>query len=145
QCPSPTDFSEVRTAWKPKHLKALVNHVSRQLRVDSSRFYVSGLSMGGFGTWRYVASYPDEVAAAVPICGGGNTAWAKLLTDVPIWCFHGAKDNVVPLKHSQEMIDAIRAAGGQPKLTIYPEAGHDSWSKTYTNEEVYEWMLSHHR
>jgi predicted peptidase len=107
--------------------------------------YVTGLSMGGFGTWTILAKYPNLFAAAVPICGGGDPATAESIKHIPIWAFHGAKDNVVPLERSRQMVDAIERVGGNAKLTVYPEAGHNSWSETYDNPEVYQWLLEHRR
>ena len=106
--------------------------------------YCTGLSMGGYGTWAMIAKHPKLFAAVAPICGGGNPATAKKVTEVPIWAFHGGADRVVPPSRSQAMIDAIKNAGGtKAKLTIYPGVKHNSWSKTYANEKVYEWLLSH--
>lgn len=136
----------VDDAWKPEPLKKLVDFVMSKLNVDRDRFYVTGLSMGGYGTWRFAAAYPKRVAAAVPICGGGEPdAMAKPLCQVPIWAFHGGKDPVVLLEESQKMVDAVKRAGGNVQLTVYPEATHDSWTATYNNPKVFEWMLSHSR
>ena len=101
--------------------------------------------MGGFGTWRLVAAHPGRFAAALPICGGGSEpeTMAKSLRRVPIWTFHGARDTVVPLSMSQEMVDAVRRADGDVKLTVYPEVEHNSWKQTYDNPAVYDWLLSH--
>jgi len=140
QCPkgkSWTSYSDT--------LVKLVDSLAGELAVDTSRMYCTGLSMGGFGTWALAAAHPKLFAAAVPICGGGNPKKAEKLKDLPIWCFHGGKDTVVPTANSEKMIEAIKAAGGNPKLTIYPDAGHDSWTATYDNEEVYKWLLEHKR
>jgi predicted peptidase len=99
--------------------------------------------MGGFGTWTLAAEYPNRFAAIAPICGGGERYSGSRLKKVPVWAFHGAKDNTVPLARSQEMVDAAKKAGGDAKLTVYPEAQHDSWTETYNNPELYEWFLSH--
>jgi hypothetical protein len=102
--------------------------------------------MGGFGTWHTAQAYPELFAAIVPICGGGNPHTAWKLENMPVWCFHGAKDNVVEIARSQEMIDSLKAYNSSDvKFTIYPEAGHDSWTEAYNNEDVYRWMLSHKR
>jgi predicted peptidase len=133
-------------AFDPEQLIQLVDHVEKQLNIDPERVYVTGLSMGGYGTWRLAARYPERFAAAVPICGGGEPEkLAKGLSKVPIWAFHGAKDNVVPPKESEEMVDAVKRAGGDAKLTIYPDANHNSWEATYDNPKVYEWLLEHRR
>lgn len=143
QCPRPKNH--YRAAWQQDQLVQLVDQVVGQLHVDRRRVYVTGLSMGGYGTWRLAATYPDRFAAAVPICGGGKPAFAKALAKLPIWCFHGARDNVVPVSQSEEMVAAVKAAGGNAKLTIYPKAGHNSWTATYDNPELYKWLLAQRR
>jgi predicted peptidase len=142
--PPPREMKDVPKGWKPERLIRLVDHVMNNLNVDATRVYVTGLSMGGYGTWRLVAAYPERFAAAVPICGGGEPkAMAASLRRVPIWAFHGACDDVVPVCKSQEMVHAVRCAGGDARLTVYPNVDHDSWTATYDNPEVYEWLLSH--
>jgi predicted peptidase len=145
QLPPPKGgMEDVPTAWKAAELIQLVDHVQKQLNIDPTRVYVTGLSMGGFGTWRLVAKYPERFAAAVPICGGGEfTDMAKSLRRVPIWAFHGKLDAVVPVSKSEEMVNAVRRAGGDVRLTIYPDVEHNSWKPTYDNPEVYKWLLSH--
>ena len=129
--------------WNPDTLNALLDQVMRDYRVDKDRVYLTGLSMGGYGTWTLAAAHPERFAAIAPICGGGNVADAEKLAKLPIWVFHGAKDPVVPLQRSTEMVEAIKAAGGDVKFTVYPEAVHDSWTETYNNPELYEWFLKH--
>ena len=85
--------------------------------------------------------YPEKFAALVPVCGWGESFAAYRLKDMPIWAFHGAKDAIVPLAKGQEMIDAVRRAGGDPRFTVYPDAEHDSWTETYENPELYSWLL----
>lgn len=145
QLPPPAgEMKDVPTAWKSEPLIQLVDHVMKHLNIDPTRVYVTGLSMGGYGTWRLVADYPERFAAAVPICGGGEPAtMAKSLRRVPIWAFHGACDNVVPLCKSEEMVQAVRRAGGDVRLTVYPGVEHNSWKPTYDNPKVYDWLLSH--
>jgi predicted peptidase len=99
--------------------------------------------MGGFGTWALATAEPERFAAIAPICGRGEPDTVGRIKHLPVWVFHGAKDDVVPLKSSQEMVDALRAAGGDVRFTIYPVAGHDSWTATYDNQELYEWLLKH--
>ena len=131
--------------WNPDTLNALLNDIQSKYRVDKDRVYLTGLSMGGFGTWALAAAHPERFAAIVPICGGGNTADAPKLAKLPIWVFHGEKDPTVPIERSKEMVAAIKAAGGNPKATYYPEAGHDSWTETYNNPELYKWLLEQKR
>lgn len=127
--------------WDPHVLNALLDSVIKKYRVDKNRVYVTGLSMGGYGTWALAAAYPGKFAALAPICGGGNPADADKLAHLPVWVFHGAKDTTVPSKRSEEMVEALRAAGGNPKFTLYPDAGHDSWTATYDDPEFYKWLL----
>jgi predicted peptidase len=126
-------------------LNALLNDVVSRYRIDEERIYVTGLSMGGFGTWRLAAAYPDRFAAIAPICGGGNPEDAASIAQLPIWVFHGAKDEAVPIKQAEEMVAAVEKAGGKVKFTVYPDAGHDSWTATYNNPELYDWFLKHTR
>ncbi|MEH1933698.1 MAG: prolyl oligopeptidase family serine peptidase [Nostoc sp.] len=113
--------------------------------VDPDRVYLTGLSMGGYGTWHLAAAQPQRFAAIAPICGGGNPQAARKLKNLPVWAFHGAKDNVVPLSASEIMVFALKARDGNVKFTVYPEAAHDSWTQTYNNPELYEWFLQHQR
>ena len=131
--------------WNPDTLKALLDDIMATYRVDRDRVYLTGLSMGGYGTWTLATAHPDYFAAIAPICGGGNPSDAKKLKDLPIWVFHGAKDEAVPLRRSEEMVNALKDLGADVKFTVYPEAGHDSWTETYNNPELYQWMLSHKR
>lgn len=138
QCP--------RESWwtsEVESLNALLDEVIANFRVDESRVYLTGLSMGGYGTWAWGAAYPKRFAALVPICGGGDPEKAASLKDTPIWVFHGAKDSVVPLEQSQRMVDALKAIGGSVEFTVYPEADHDSWTATYENPDLYAWLLKH--
>jgi predicted peptidase len=127
-------------------LKQLVLATISTYDVDPDRAYVTGFSLGGFGTWALAMANPQLFAAIAPICGGGMAQWAAgILKELPVWAFHGAEDPAVPLDESQRMVDAIRKAGGQAKLTVYPGVGHDSWTRTYENPELYEWFLRHRR
>lgn len=132
-------------SWEPIELMALLDDIGRKYKVDADRIYVTGLSMGGFGTWRLAAYAPHRFAAIAPICGGGETYWTKRFAHLPTWVFHGAKDEGVPLERSQSMVDALQKEGGNPKLTVYPDAEHDSWTETYNNPEFYEWLLAQKR
>ncbi|HUT30967.1 MAG TPA: prolyl oligopeptidase family serine peptidase [Sedimentisphaerales bacterium] len=131
--------------WSSDLLIKLVDEAAAKYSVDTNRIYLTGLSMGGFGTWSLGCAYPERFAAIAPICGGGEPDKACRLKDVPVWAFHGARDEKVPLAKSQEMVEAVKACGGGAKLTVYPEAGHDSWTQTYDNPQLYEWFLKHRR
>jgi predicted peptidase len=132
-------------SWEPIQLTALLDELTQKYKVDKDRIYVTGLSMGGFATWELAAFTPDRFAAIAPICGGGEVYWTRRFKHVPTWAFHGAKDTGVPLERTQEMIDALIKHGATPKLTVYPEAGHDSWTETYNNPEFYDWLLAQRR
>ena len=132
--------------WWPSRIEyvmALIDEIVKKYDVDENRIYLTGLSMGGFGIWTIAGMYPQRFAAIAPICGGGQPFLAGNLNGIPIWAFHGADDPVVPLERSQEMVDAVNHAGGHAKLTVYPGVGHDSWTETYNNDELYQWFLSH--
>jgi predicted peptidase len=132
--------------WNADTLNALLDDIIAKYRVDKDRVYLTGLSMGGYGSWTLAAAHPEKFAAVAPICGGGNPADAKKLKDLPIWVFHGAKDPTVPIRRSQEMVEALKAAGNDKvKFTTYPDAGHDSWTETYSNPELYKWLLEQKR
>lgn len=120
----------------------LVLQTTKDFPVDENRLYITGLSMGGFGTWDMITRYPDLFAAAMPICGGGDPTKAHLLADMPIWNFHGAKDAVVPPQLSRDMIQAIRIAGGSPGYTEYPDTDHFSWIPAYADAHVLEWLFN---
>jgi predicted peptidase len=131
--------------WDEVALNALLDQAMKDYRVDADRVYLTGLSMGGFGTWALGSAHPERFAALAPICGGGEPRAARRLRNVPVWAFHGAKDSTVPLQSGQEMVDALKAAGGNVKFTVYPEADHDSWTETYNNPELYKWLLAQKR
>ncbi len=127
--------------WSSEVLAALLDEVEKKHRVDERRICVTGLSMGGFGTWQLAIDYPHRFAAIAPICGGGNTLLVPRIAHLPIWTFHGAKDRVVPIEYSRAMVRSLRQHGAKPKFTIYPDAVHDSWTRTYENPRLYKWLL----
>ena len=135
-------------SWWTEHLddvKTLLDDVIDSYAVDESRVYLTGLSMGGQGSWFLACRYPETFAAAAPICGWGQPYLAYRLKDMPVWAFHGALDQVVPVGQSERMVAAVNEAAGMARLTVYPEAYHDSWTATYTNPQLYEWFLSFSR
>lgn len=131
--------------WDTTELMGLLDHVQQKYRIDKDRIYVTGLSMGGFGTWSLAARAPNRFAAIAPICGGGDPMWARGIAHIPTWAFHGARDRVVPVERTKSMVDAIKTRNPGVKVTIYPDANHDSWTATYENPKFYEWLLSHSR
>jgi predicted peptidase len=131
-------------AWSPAQLMLLLDHIEKSYKIDKSRVYVSGLSMGGFGTWMCLQESPKRFAAAAPICGGAKTEWAEKMVDTPIWVFHGDRDAVVSVNLSKNMVEAVRKAGGKRILfTNYEGEGHDSWTRTYNNQLLFDWMFQH--
>lgn len=122
-------------------LKALVKQISGLPFICKRKLYLMGASMGGYATWQLAMSIPESFAALVPICGGGIYAFGDRLAQIPVWAFHGGKDTVVYPEESKKMVDAVNAAGGNARLTIYPENGHNAWSDTYSNPQVYQWLL----
>ncbi len=120
----------------------LTDKLAAELPVDRRRLYITGLSMGGYGTWDAIVRRPQYFAAALPICGGGDTAQAPKLKDLPIWAFHGDRDPKVLPRRTTDMIDAIRQAGGTPKMTIYAGVEHDSWDPTYADPAVLDWLFA---
>jgi predicted peptidase len=139
QCPpSPKSWN---SAEEQKLLLALLDHLTNSLKVDADRVYLTGLSMGGFGSWRLAADHPELFAAVVPICGGGNPADADKLKNLPIWVWHGEADPTVPVKRSIEMVDAIKKAGSTTiRLTTLAHIGHVSWQAAYASPEVWQWL-----
>jgi predicted peptidase len=139
QCPG----DSWRTQLTP--LTALLDEAQDKYLVDKSRIYVTGLSMGGFGTWAWAPMVANRLAAIAPICGGGSVNDARILKNLPIWVFHGADDPFVPVSEAQKMVDAIKGVGGNIKLTIYPGVGHDSWDPAYASDEFWKWLLEQHK
>jgi predicted peptidase len=135
--------------WDGQLLTQLLDHMEKQFKVDADRIYVTGLSMGGYGTWDLARRHPNRFAAIAPICGGSEPSLVSLfpgMKALPIWAFHGADDKTVPTSRSEDMVDALHKAGNaNVKLTIYRNTGHDSWTKTYQDPAFWEWLLSQKR
>ena len=129
-------------AWSPEQLMLLLDHVETNYKIDKSRVYITGLSMGGFGTWMCLNEAPQRFAAAAPICGGAKLDWAAKMVDVPIWTFHGDKDFLVTIDRTENMVKTLRKAGGKRVIfTVYEGVGHDSWTLTYNNQLFYDWLF----
>jgi predicted peptidase len=129
--------------WQPHSLLALVDDLLERYDLDSRRVYVTGLSMGGSGTWALANAHPDRFAAIAPICGPFTMVDPTGFTNLPIWCFHGAMDETVPVTDSLRMVGWLRNSGSDVRFTVYPDAGHDSWTEAYAGSELYEWLLTH--
>lgn len=123
----------------------ILDKVVADYPADKNRLYITGLSMGGYGTWDIIQRLPRKFAAAIPVCGGGDITGAPLFKDLPIWAFHGDADTSVPVSRSRDMVAALKACGGNVKYTEYPGVGHNSWSATYSNPAVLQWLFSQRR
>ncbi|MBO1264004.1 prolyl oligopeptidase family serine peptidase [Proteiniclasticum sp. SCR006] len=141
QCPD-TSF------WPDEYrsLKLLLDHITKTYNVDCRRIYITGLSMGGYGTYEMLTRYPDLFTAGAPICGGIGSMKARMnlpvLKDIPLWIFHGEQDDVVPVEESRQIHDYLQSIGHENlKMTLYPDLNHDSWTRTYDNSEVYDFLL----
>lgn len=137
--------AERGSSWDSDEIEALRAHLAETLPVDPDRVVVTGLSMGGYGAWNYAASYPDRLAAIAPVCGIGDTERARRVARVPVWAFHGALDDVVPLAGDLEMVTRVRRVGGWVRFTIYPDTGHDAWDQAYAEPDLYDWLLRQRR
>ncbi|MEA4863009.1 MAG: prolyl oligopeptidase family serine peptidase [Victivallaceae bacterium] len=147
QCPKDQSWSEHGGMLSPygAAVLALIDRKSKEFDVDSKRIYLTGLSMGGYGTWTMVATRPEFFAAAIPICGGGNPEWGKSLSHTPLMVFHGAKDDAVNVENSRKMVAAVKAAGGNVTYVEYPDEKHFSWQPAYADDATFDWMFSNQR
>lgn len=127
--------------YEPRILTALAA-ARHETRVDPDRITLTGVSMGGFGAWMLAPRHRDLFAAIAPVCGGGNPTDAPDLATLPIWAFHGTADPVVPVEHTTRMVEAVRAAGGDPRLTLYDRLGHNAWDAAYADEALPAWLTT---
>lgn len=132
-------------SWSPAALKKFLDAVLPGLRVDPQRIYLTGWSLGGFGSWYTAETYPGFFAAVAPVSGGGDPELAYLLRGLPVWAFHGARDGNVSPQESIDMVQALRDAGAKVKFTLYPDLAHDCWAETYGNRDLYKWFLANQR
>ena len=141
QCPKDSFWSK---DYQIQRLEELLMHIRANYNIDTDRIYLTGLSMGGFGSWRLAAENPELFAAVAPICGKGDPADADRLTQIPIWAWHGIEDGVVPLSGSLDMVEAIKKAGGtKVRLTTLEHIGHFSWQAAYQSDDLYSWFDLH--
>ncbi len=145
--PQCAEKSHWKGAWEKSkdEITAEMAQTRRDFCVDPDRIYLTGLSMGGFATWTYGAEHVDEFAALMPLCGGGDSKDAQKLTQVPIWAFHGAEDSSVPPQESRQMVEAVKAAGGNVKYTEYEKVNHNCWDRAYEDPNTIQWLLSQKR
>ncbi len=134
------------TPSKPMELVIeLIRETIKTMPVDTNRIYITGLSMGGYGTFDAIERYPGLFAAAMPVCGGGDTSKAGSIAHIPIWIFHGSEDAAVDPQNAYNMAEALRKAGAHPGLTIYPETGHFSWIAAYSDMQAMDWLFRQHK
>ena len=126
---------------------ALLDSLLARHPIDPDRVYLTGLSMGGGGTWHLGAAYPDRFAALAPICGESSPYRLQPIArmGVPVWVFHGIDDGVIPVHHTERAVQALRDAGAEPRVTLYPDTDHDSWTRTYEDPEFWTWLLAQRR
>ncbi|MCK0147133.1 alpha/beta hydrolase-fold protein [Arenibacter sp. F26102] len=157
QCPPGADWGRslgkieregliARGRYNQPNVEALVFEtiaaLDEEFNIDTTRRYVTGQSMGGFGTWHYILSHPQMFAAAIPVCGGGNPGLAKNIKDLPLWVFHGDNDKTVPVDFSRSMVAATKKAGGNPKYSEFPGVGHGSWHLAFDTPELLDWFFA---
>jgi predicted peptidase len=132
--------------WSLATLSHLLDHLQRQFPVDPDRIYLTGYSNGGHATWMMALAYPARFAAIAPVAGAGNPREAsQRLRHLPVWIFHGVKDDVVPVVHGRQMAEALQQAGGEVKTSFYEDRGHDTWALPYSNPDLYDWFMIHRR
>jgi predicted peptidase len=123
----------------------ILDAVKTEFNIDDTRIYVAGQSDGGYGTWNLITQKPDLFAAAIPLCGGGDPVLAGRVAKMPIWVFHGRRDDVIPVTESRRMIAAIQKAGGRPRYTEYAGVGHDVWKRALKDPDLVRWLFAQHR
>ena len=123
----------------------LIHKMTKDFKIDTNRIYITGLSMGGFGTYDAIERYPHLFAAAVPVCGGGDVSKAASIAHIPMWIFHGAEDPAVDPVYSVDMVQALTKAGARPGFTQYPSVGHFSWIAAYSDPLMMGWLFSQHK
>ena len=152
QCPAGERWADIDWSSSTPQMADDITETSAQLMelletfmgehaVDRDRIYITGLSMGGYGTWDLLVRFPDFFAAGAPVCGGGDVRYAGKISHIPQWAFHGADDPVVPLKASQAMVESLRELGSDVRFTVYPGVGHGSWVPAYEEKELLPWMF----
>lgn len=135
------DSNQIPISEELKLAAEILDAVIKEFPIDPNRIYVTGQSMGGFGTWDMIVRFPDLFAAAVPVCGAGDPNKADSIKQVPVWAFHGAKDPTVPPDGSRKMVDALKAVGGNVRYTEFPDVGHASWNPAWSEPELIPWLF----
>ncbi len=138
QSPNVHDFD-------PVALNLMLDQLLSRLPIDKDRVYLTGLSVGGMWSYGWASRNPERFAAIAPVCGNWDTEDACKLKNIPVWAFHGARDDAVPIASDEAMVAAINACGGNAKLSVYPDIGHDVWDTAYAEPRLYDWLLQQHR
>ncbi|MDD2380613.1 MAG: prolyl oligopeptidase family serine peptidase [Mariniphaga sp.] len=142
---SPQCSKDEVIGWNTESLIYLLDEILMKYRIDKSKVYLTGMSMGGRGVWSLAIEHPERFSAIAPVCGYGIPFLTGRLKGMPVWIFHGAKDEIVPLQNSDDMVKALKRNGAEVKQTIYPESGHEVWDETYNNPKLYKWFLQNSR
>ena len=132
--------------WRGNVIMGLIDQIVENYSIDPNRIYLTGLSMGGYGTWQISHEYPERFAAVAPVCGGGlfvSPYFMDRLKNLPVWAFHDKRDDVIPYQESVSMVEGVNAAGGNAKLTTFDEGKHNISEEAYNNDELYDWFLKH--
>lgn len=139
----PEESATVGQFWSIPPLEAILDHALKTLRIDPSRVYLTGLSLGGFATWDWGTAHPEHFAALAPVAARGDPTKACNAKDVPVWAFHGDRDDAVDTRGDFEMVDALKKCGSNPapRLTIYPNTDHWSWVPAYNDPALWMWLL----
>ena len=145
QCPENEMWATLELAKPTRQLQIveeLLSSIQKEFNINSRQLYVSGQSLGGFGTWALISEHPETFAAAIPVCGGGDEAMAPRLIHTAIWAFHGEDDQAVSVERSRKMIAAIKKAGGAPMYTEYKGVGHNSWERAFVEPDLLSWVFA---
>ena len=135
QCPA-------NTKWNIANLDGMLSDALKRYRIDTQRVIITGLSLGGFGSWGWACAHPERFAGVIPVCGGIDPAQTVTLKGMPIWGFHGDKDGSVKIEGHLAAIEAAKKNGADVKFTVYPGVGHNSWEKAYAEPELEGWILA---
>ncbi|HSC77141.1 MAG TPA: prolyl oligopeptidase family serine peptidase [Candidatus Acidoferrales bacterium] len=147
QCPSNSNWvgPDYRPTEELRMVVKLIEEVEREYSIDRERIYVSGQSMGGYGTWALLAEHPKLFAAGLPVCGGGDLSKTHLIAHTPVWVFHGDEDEMVGVAKSRVLVEALRNAGGQVRYSEYAGVGHNSWEKAFAEPDLLPWVFAQKR
>ena len=133
-------------SWNPDKVLTVLEYVQKNYNTDSSRIYVVGMSLGGYGTLHFAGKYADKITAAVALCGGGNPKDALRLASIPLWIQHGNKDYAVPISESEKVVTAIQAVDGSRLIyTVHPGANHGDLERVFRTDEMYNWLFEQKR